>query len=722
MCSRYVEDNRVLQSTVPQCGPDIADFCDMDRFEQLLKDWAKSTGLATVAIGRDGSYISGCYNFADFCQNLTRKSPEGLRRCIACDKKNTGTYICHAGLVDFSAPITMEDGTWMGKIVGGQVLPEKPDEARFRATARELGIDGDAYIAALRKVSVRPRDEIKACADMLANVITLFVRTSYKARANAASLSERAGIILSLSKIYFCAYYIDLKNDSYAELDSTDRLRAFTRGRHSATELAAEACALFAEPAFQADFLAFADLSTLGRRLGGRQSISFEFVSPDSGWCRALFIEVNRDESGGVSHVIYALQHIQEEKGKELKNQRILQEAAEAATRASQAKSDFLSRMSHDIRTPLNGIIGMAYIAEKENNPPATADCLAKINTSSRFLLGLINDVLDMAKAESGKIELHPEPYPTAEFSSCINAVIGPLCTERSQSFLFETESMVENSVPLVDKLRMNQIVFNLLSNAVKYTPEGGKIRYYVREKRLPGNRLSMHIEVIDNGIGMSTEFQKKLFEPFTQENRDDSSEMRGTGLGLAIAKKMVDLMGGSISVTSQLGRGTDFALDFSFDCVPASGIAEGMAHREGLPQGALEGRHILLCEDHPLNQEIAKKLLEEKGMRVEIAEDGLAGRTVFENSSIGYFDCILMDIRMPVLNGYESTKQIRALKRPDAASIPIIAMTADAFVDDIQKCLDCGMNGHIAKPIDPEQLYAVLQSALAKQDKKGQL
>ena len=399
---------------------------------------------------------------------------------------------------------------------------------------------------------------------------------------------------------------------------------------------------------------------------------------------------------------------------KEQQQMRVLEEEKQAAEAANIAKSAFLSRMSHDIRTPLNGIIGMTYLAREQQNSRRTEDCLTKIDTSSKFLLSLINDVLDMSKAESGKIELHPEPYPIDEFSAYIDAIIVPLCRERGQTFAFEPLSVLHGICPLMDKLRINQIVFNLLSNAVKYTPEGGSITFRTTETPLAGNRMAMHIEIADDGIGMSENFQKILFDPFTQEKRDETSEMRGTGLGLAITKRLVDAMDGSISVKSTLGEGTIFSIDFDLACVPSDsgGTQKGTGpHSTG--EADLFGKHILLCEDHPLNQEIAKAMLEEKQLVVELAGDGQAGVRAFVNSSISYFDCILMDIHMPIMDGYEAAGAIRALDRPDAKTVPIIAMTADAFSEDIQHCLDAGMNGHVAKPIDPVTLYGALLNAV---------
>jgi len=689
----------------------------------MMKDWANSTGLATVAVGRDGKYISGCYNFTDFCQKLTRKSHEGLRRCIKCDQKGYGIYLCHAGLVDFATPITLEDGTLLGNIVGGQVLPQQPDEAHFRTTARELGIDEEKYIKALRKVNIRSSSEIRASADLLANVINMFVRTSYAARRNAASLTERAGIISSLSKIYFCDYYIDIENDSFLELDATEQLHLFTKNSSSASVLLSESCRFFAEDEYVGDFLAFTELSDIKERMGERESISFEFVCRDSGWCRAYFIAVNRDESGLVSHVIYSLQHIQEEKEKELKTRQELKTAAEDANRANRAKSDFLSRMSHDIRTPLNGIIGMVYLAKKENNPPKTSDCLEKIDTSSKFLLGLINDILDMSKAESNRIELHPEPYTSEEFYSYIDSVFRPLCEEKNQRFVVEAVP-VKGLIPVMDKLRINQVVFNLLSNAVKYTPEGGTITYRMFFRRLNENgRLSMKIDVCDTGIGISREFQKLLFTPFMQEGRCDISSTRGTGLGLAIAKHMVDLMGGTIYVESDIGKGTCFTVEIELESISEAQLAKKpQTNLSGKSTCSLNGTHVLLCEDHPLNQEIAIALLNEKGIIVETAENGQRGVELFKRSPYGFYDAILMDIRMPVMDGYAATKTIRCLERPDAKTVSIIAMTADAFDDDVRKCLTNGMNAHISKPIEPKTLYNTLVQAVSRSKYKAGL
>jgi signal transduction histidine kinase/ActR/RegA family two-component response regulator len=395
---------------------------------------------------------------------------------------------------------------------------------------------------------------------------------------------------------------------------------------------------------------------------------------------------------------------------------RALALAKAEAEKANAAKSEFLSRMSHDIRTPLNGIVGMTYLAEKENTSPAVADYLSKIDSSSKFLLSLVNDILDMSKAESGEIHLHPEGYPCSELSDYLNAVFTPLINNKHQTLSFDIPHD-EKRVPLLDKLRINQVLFNLLSNAVKFTRENGKISCTMKQTDKEDGSCELFYEVKDNGIGISPEFLKVIFDPFTQEERNDNiRQSQGTGLGMAIAKRLVDAMKGTISVTSVQGQGSTFTI-----VLPASTISEedylaakeAARHESDTTTGCLKGKRILLCEDNVLNQEIARKLLAAKGIDVTVAKDGSEGLALFQASSAKPYDLILMDLRMPKMTGYEATEAIRKSANPDAKSIPIIAMTADAFGEDIQKCLASGMNAHIAKPIDPNHLYETLAEYL---------
>jgi len=404
---------------------------------------------------------------------------------------------------------------------------------------------------------------------------------------------------------------------------------------------------------------------------------------------------------------------------KRQKQNQALSLAKQEAEEANRAKSEFLSRMSHDIRTPLNGIIGMTYLAKEESTSPQVSEYLDKIDTSSKFLLGLVNDILDMSKAESGKIVLHLEPYPIKDCLDYLDAVITPLVHEKNQKFV-KTCTAINERIPLLDKLRVNQILFNLLSNAVKFTPNDGTIKATFDDHLEKDNTITLHFAIEDNGIGMSEKFLKVIFEPFTQEDHpnDPSLPRQGTGLGLTITKKLVETMGGTIKVDSHEGKGTRFDVTLHSATISKEEYAarlEAIRTQKNIPLDVLKGKRILLCEDNALNQEIARKLLLDKGMEVVIAGDGEKGLGAFRASEEGHFDVVLMDIRMPVMDGYAATKAIRSLPRNDAKNVPIIAMTADAFADDVQKCLDGGMNAHIAKPINPNLLYQKLAKFMAE-------
>jgi signal transduction histidine kinase len=362
----------------------------------------------------------------------------------------------------------------------------------------------------------------------------------------------------------------------------------------------------------------------------GQYIVSYDFIDEGKLLKKQLAFSYLAGEK---KRILVVQSDITESYRKDQERMKILEEAKARADEANRAKSEFLSQMSHDIRTPLNGIIGMSYLASEQTNPPKTQDCLKKIDTSSKYLLSLINDILDISKAESKKIELHLEPYPFEEFRSYIDSLIKPLCLSKDQHFSLEATALPADLVPVADKLRCNQIIFNLLSNAVKYTPEGGHITYSISQKEIAPRRVEIVHRVQDDGIGMSKEFQALLFQPFTQENRLVNSEAKGTGLGLAIVKKLVDVMGGTVEVESRAGKGSCFIVTLRFDAVPAKEVASkakvlaAPTHRQEL---SLKAKRILLCEDNALNQEIVKAILSEKAIEVVVAGDGKAGLELF--------------------------------------------------------------------------------------------
>jgi len=400
---------------------------------------------------------------------------------------------------------------------------------------------------------------------------------------------------------------------------------------------------------------------------------------------------------------------------------RQLQEALAAAEKANNAKTEFISRISHDIRTPISAITSMtAFAREDADDREKLLHDLDRIEASNTLLLSLINDVLDISKIDSGKIELHPEPYLYDEYIACIRSIFEPLCREHGQIFhLVCSESSSGHGV-LVDRIRYNQIALNLLSNAVKYTPAGGTVTYASYAKKRDDGLIECSFEVSDTGIGMSEEFQKTMFEPFTQEydNPERMKLSNGTGLGLSIVKRLVDLMNGSIAVKSELGKGTRVTVGFVLPDAPAEQpAAEDPDPDRSAADNALSGS-VLLAEDNAINAEIAVRILTAFGVQVVHAENGRRAAELFSASQPGQYFAVLMDIQMPVMNGYDATKAIRALPREDAKTVPVIAMTADAFEESVRMAKDAGIDDYITKPIEPQKLYSVLLNYAEKQKK----
>ena len=431
---------------------------------------------------------------------------------------------------------------------------------------------------------------------------------------------------------------------------------------------------------------------------GVQQEWEREFVNQETGEPRYIHVTGFINDVQGARKCIVDLS----DRTGEHQTTLAVEAALEVAEKASKAKTDFLSNMSHDIRTPMNAIIGITTLMKNElHQPEKLAEHLGKLETSGRLLLGIINDILDMSRIESGKTTLNIEKTNLPQQVSQLDSIIRQQASQRRQTFTVENH--VQHKNVLADPNRLNQVLMNILSNAVKYTPQGGHIRLDVEELTHTEHYAKYRFVVQDDGIGMSEAYQKTLFEPFTREEKSGTNRVQGTGLGMAITKSIVDLMGGTIHVESAPGKGSRFEVVLE---LPIDAEADKVQTASALPEedeavSPLSGMKFLCAEDNAINAEILEMLLETKGASCTICSNGQEIVDAFASVKPGEYDMILMDVQMPVMDGLEATRRIRNGENPLGRTIPILAMTANAFLEDMQKSKEAGMDEHLSKPVD---------------------
>ena len=471
---------------------------------------------------------------------------------------------------------------------------------------------------------------------------------------------------------------------------------------------------LITEPLRQSS-VEFYDSTTIAKRLEGKNSLFHTCERTDGTWILSMIVPQKYDENGHVVSVLLANRDFTEEKKRELEQEEALRQEKIKAEKANEAKSIFLFNMSHDIRTPMNAILGYSQLMKKELTNPKLVHYQEMIEQSSQLLLSIINNVLDMARVESGKMELD-ENYEVV--GNITQLVCGAFAAEASRKNIELNKIVnVEHKHIITDSTKMQEILSNLISNAIKYTPEGGKVLIDVQE--LPYNKEGytlIQTKVSDTGIGMSEEFLPSLFELFTRERNTTLSKIPGTGLGMAIVKNLVDLMNGSIEVESELGKGSTFTIT-----IPHKIANKDYTNRNIESSNEFDidfkGKRILLAEDNELNAEITTTILSEMGFEVKAVEDGILCVNEMQHQPANTYDLILMDIQMPNMDGYKATDCIRHLSQPEKANIPIIAMSANAFEEDKKKAFDIKMNDYITKPIDFQKMEEVLKHVLSKKN-----
>lgn len=518
-------------------------------------------------------------------------------------------------------------------------------------------------------------------------------------------------IISSISKIYWLIYRMDLVKGTYEEISAGDEMHYLTGNRGNTSEVFQDVRETIVAPEHQDLMRRFLDTSTLSERLKNTESIGVEYRARNNSWHLARFIVKKRDLDGRVTNVLYLVREINKQKQLELEYQEKLLAAAEDAKRANIAKTDFLRRMSHDIRTPINGVLGMVEIAEHfPDDKQKQVECRNKVKEAAGFLLDLVSSILDMNKLESGKISLEHKSFDLLEILEETNHIIEMNAQENNIKLSIDHTSL-KHPYLIGSPLHLRQILQNVAGNAVKYNHTGGSIDISCHERLIQDEQVILTFTCIDTGRGISQEFLKHVFEPFAQEDEQGRSSYMGSGLGLAIVKQLVELMEGKINIESKIGVGTKVKIEIPFE-IDKKYIKEDEKEQEST-EGLLTDLNVLLVEDNELNMEIAKFIFEKSGMKVVEAYNGKEAVEIFSQHEEYYFDYIFMDIMMPVMDGLEAAKTIRQMEREDAKKIPIFAMTANAFTEDIELSKKVGMNEHLTKPLDEKIILKAIRKYL---------
>lgn len=516
-------------------------------------------------------------------------------------------------------------------------------------------------------------------------------------------------IISSISKIYWLIYRMDLLKDTYEEISAGREVHKLTGKSGSITKEFINVRKRIVAPEYQKIMEDFLDISTLPERLKNVETIAMEYRATNDSWHRGRFIVKKRDVAGNVLSVLYLVHVINEEKQQEMEYEKKLAKIAEEAQRANMAKTDFLRRMSHDIRTPINGIRGILTIAEHQpENLEKQKECRAKIREASGYLLDLVNHVLDMNKLESGNITLAHEPFDLMELFRESNTIIEMQGEMNDIPFIVNNYG-IEHTHLLGSPVHIKQILQNIVGNAMKYNRPGGSVTVTCTEISSADGKATYQLTCSDTGYGMSKEFQKHAFEPFAQEFGDARTTYMGTGLGLSIAKQLIEMMGGTIILESEQNVGTTFTIILTFDIDQE----ERKKKEEEISDISLEGICVLLVEDNDLNMEIAQFMLENQGMEVITAWNGLEAVDTFNRSELYQIGVILMDVMMPVMDGLQAARIIRTLEREDAKTVPILALTANAFEEDVKQSKEAGMNEHLSKPLKEKEMLSAIMNCV---------
>lgn len=598
----------------------------------------------------------------------------------------------------FSYPYLKEQLSSMDRFVFHyRSIPNAGDRQYFEVQAVKLDSEADQSEFIIL-VGIRHIDEVLLKEKQ--------IQDRLKKALEEASLKNE--IISAIGKSYDYISRFDLKADTYEVVSGEENFPGIAKHRGCLSKDLRHNCEQLVAEEYLEGFLSFCDVSTMAERLQNEESLSMEYRTTNGEWRRTRLIVKKRDEHGRVTHVLCAVRSINDEKRKE---QQLALRAAEAKHETAM-KTRFLSNMSHDIRTPMNGILGLLDMAEEfPDDLQMQEKCRKKIRELSKYLLSMVNDILDMNKLQSGEIVNQDMTFDIADMLRTANEAAQIKAEEKQIEYIVEWENSSYPHRYLVgNPLFTARILSILADNAIKFSHIGSTISVNCNEEQLDDKNVICEFVCKDHGIGMSKEFTERAFELFSQENESSRTRYEGTGLGLAIAKKLTDRLHGTICLESEKGVGTTATVRIPFKI----GTSDDIKVDRDYKTISLQGLRVLLVEDNDLNMEIARFILEDQGMIVEGAVNGQEAVELFERSEPGYYSVILMDIMMPVLNGLDATRKIRTLKRTDAEIIPVIAMSANAFSDDMIRSRLAGMNAHLAKPLDRKKIVETIQKCLS--------
>ena len=536
------------------------------------------------------------------------------------------------------------------------------------------------------------------------------IQNQLKQALDEARLSNE--IISAIAKSYCSIYRIDVQKDFFEEISNDCEIHKLTGNRGSASEKLYQLCDTMVASEYRSLIRPFLDVSTLSARLKTEECISTEYRMCDGSWHRMLFTVKKRDESGNVTHVLCTVRSISDSKRRE----EDLNFAAEAAKREAEMKTRFLATMSHDIRTPLNGIIGMVNMGNQyADDPQMQQKIREKVMESLKYLVSLVNDVLDMNKLQSGDLKDQQLLFDLTEVLQELNQIYDERAAKKGIRYEIDWKNGTYSHSTLVgNPVYLGRILSNIMDNAIKFSQSGSVLTLGVKEETLDDDRANFTFYCKDQGVGMSEDFIAHAFDMFSQESETSRSRYEGTGLGLAITKQLVDRMDGSIELKSKAGVGTTVIVKIPFKIGTQDKNSNLSDKPVSLDDYSVEGMRALVVEDNVLNMEIFRCILEDSGMEVTCAVDGQEAVEIFEKSAPDYFGVIYMDIMMPRMNGLDAARTIREMKRRDARRVPIIAMSANSFAEDIINSRLAGMNVHLAKPLDAEKMIIALKQCMA--------